>query len=134
MEIIDIVDNKDNIIWQINRKESYKKYTTNRVVSVLIFNSDWKLALHKRASTCSFMPWAWAISAWWHVWTWETYKIAAKKELKEELWIECDLKFVDKLYEDRKILNWKNHIWNKSHFYFESIYEWLYDWEFNFDR
>lgn len=134
MEILDIVDENDQVIWQMDRKESYKKAATNRIVSVLIFNSEWKLALQQRSKTSSFMPWVWAISAAWHVSSWETYLQAAKKELKEKLWIECKLRFVGKVYEDRKVLNQKYIKLEKSHFFFEEIYQWIYDWDFDYDK
>lgn len=134
MEYLDIVDENDNVIWINTRKESYINKTTNRIVSVWVFNSYWEILLQKRAKTCSFMPEAWAMSAGWHVSSWENYLKAAKKELYEELWIESELDFVDKYYEDRLITNWKLNNDDKSHFCFHSVYKTIYDWEFNFLR
>lgn len=133
IEYLDIVDNNDKVIWKNTRKDSYKNATTNRIIAVLIFNDEWKLLLQQRSVNCSFMPLAWAVSAWWHVSSWETYLEAAKKELFEELWIKIELKFVWKYFDDRKQVNWKHFKWKKSHFYFESVYEWFYDGKFNFN-
>lgn len=134
MEYIDIVDENDNVIWMNTRKESYNNQTTNRIVSVLIFNKNWELLLQKRASTCSFLPWYWALSAWWHVSSWQTYEEAWKMELSEELWIQTDLKYIWKFYWDRLVLNWDLNKIKKSHYFHETIFEWIYDWFINFDR
>lgn len=135
MEIIDIVDSQDNVIWQIERKQCYIDCTTNRIVSILLFNNEWKLALQKRSKTSSFMPWALWLSAWWHVSTWETYEIAARKELQEELWIEVPLEMKYKLYDNRAVVNWKyhKHSLDVPHYFFEWIFEWIYNWDFYFN-
>lgn len=137
MENLDIIDSNDNVIWINTRHESYKNFTTNRIISVVIFNKEWKIALQKRSLTCSYMPWWWWLSAWWHVSSWETYLDSAKRELKEEIWVICDLKFKDKFYWDR--LEWDLKYWvnnnpsKKHHYFFETIFEWHYDWDFKFD-
>lgn len=134
MEYLDIVDKNDNVIWINTRKESYINKTTNRIISVWVFNDNWEILLQKRSKTCSFMPEAWAMSAWGHVSSWETYYEAAKKELYEELWIEAELDFIDKYFEDRLKINWKFNKDDKSHFCFHSVYKTIYNWEFNFLR
>jgi isopentenyldiphosphate isomerase len=103
------------------------------LVWVVIFNSNWKIALQKRSSTCSFLPHYWALSAWWHVSSWEDYLTSAKRELFEEIWVKCNLIFKYKEYEDRVIINWNLNNSTKSHFYFQAIFEWKYDWDFTFD-
>jgi len=137
MENLDIVDLNDNVIWTNTRHESYKNFTTNRVVSVLIFNNNWEIALQRRSLTCSYMPWWWWLSAWWHVSSWENYLESAKRELKEEIWVVCDLKFKEKIFWNRK--EWDEKYWlnpkpsQKDHYFFEEIFEWNYNWEFKFD-
>jgi len=133
MEIIDIVDENDVVIWENDRHDSYKNSTTNRLVWVVIFNDDWKIALQKRSKTCSFLPWYWALSAWGHVSSWEDYLTSAKRELFEEIGIECELKFKIKEYEDRVKINWKLNDSTESHFYFQAIFEWIYNWDFKLD-
>ena len=133
MEILDIVNENDEVIGQMERYESYKKCATNRLVWVVIFNKDWKIALQKRSSTCSFLPWYWALSAWWHVSSWEDYLTSAKRELLEEIWVKCELEFKVKEYEDRLKINWNLNDSKKSHFFFQAIFEWEYNWDFRFD-
>ena len=36
MEYLDIVDKDDNVIWKNTRHDSYKNFTTNRIVSIII--------------------------------------------------------------------------------------------------
>jgi len=133
MEIIDIVDENDKVIWQIDRHESYRKSATNRLVWVVIFNSEGKIVLQRRSSTCSFLAGYWALSAWGHVSSWEDYLTSAKRELFEEIGIECELKFKTKEYEDRVKINWKLNDSTNSHFYFQAIFEWTHNWEFRLD-
>jgi len=133
MEILDIVNEKDEVIGQMDRHESYRKSATNRLVWVVIFNDEWKIALQKRSSTCSFLPWYWALSAGGHVSSWEDYLDSAKRELLEEIWVECELEFKVKEYEDRVKINWKLNDSQISHFYFQAIFEWKYNWNFKFD-
>ncbi len=132
MEILDIVDSQDNVIWQKERKECYKCRSTNRLVWVVVFNDAWEILLQKRSDKCSFLPWCWALSAWGHVASWENYLDAAKRELFEEVWIKAELEFVWKIYNDRLKINWKLNNTNKSHFYFQSIYKCIYNWKLDF--
>jgi len=132
MEILDIVNENDEVIWQIERTECYKKWTINRLVWVVIVNDKWEIALQKRSSKCSFLAWYWALSAWWHVSCWDTYLQAAKRELFEEIWIKCDLKFIWKDFDDRLKINWKLNDSDKSHYFFQEIYEWKHNWPFEF--
>jgi len=136
MEKLDIVDQNDDIIWVNTRHESYKNFTTNRIIAVVILNNEWKIALQQRSKTCSYMPLAWWLSAWGHVSSWETYLESAKRELKEEIWIECKLEFIDKIYWDRLELDKKYNSEQKSknnHYFFESIYKWVYNWDFKLE-
>lgn len=83
------------------------------------------------------MPWWWWLSAWWHVSSWENYLESAKRELKEEIWVICDLKFKNKFLWNRKELDEKYKInpkpSKKNHYFFEEIFEWNYSWNFKFD-
>ncbi len=135
MEYLDIVDENDNVVWINTRHNSYKNHTTNRVASIVILDRDWRIALQKRSKTCSYKPWYLCLSAGWHVSSWENYKNSAYRELKEELWIKCELKFKDKIYKDRLEIDklYSEKIKHNRHYFHWVIYEGIYDWDFNFD-
>jgi len=135
MEYLDIIDEKDKVIWINTRHKSYKNKTPNRIVSIVILNKNWKIALQKRSINCSYKPWYLDISAGGHVSSWSIYKESAYRELREELWIKCKLILKDKIYKDR--LEIDKRYWEKieheQHFFYCSIFEWVYDWNFSFD-
>lgn len=138
-EILDIVDENDSIVGKNTRHDSYRNKTINRIIFVCIKNSEWKVLLQKRSSTCWFMPWAWDMSVGWHVSSGQTYEEAAYRELFEEIWIEgIKLDFISKKYWDRKEIDEKHLSSDKitrheSHWFFRAYYEWVYDWELKFD-
>ncbi len=117
-EILDIVDDNDNVIGQNTRKECRENKTLHRVVCVILKNSSWKILLQKRSESCN-MPWYWDISAGGHVSTEQDYEEAAKREMLEEIWVQCDLTFISKKLRKKP--------WD--HYYFSGLYECQYDGE-----
>ena len=138
-EILDIVDEKDNVIWTNTRHESYRNCTRNRIVFVVLKNITGQIYLQRRSNTCWFCPWALDITAWWHVSSWQDYEEAAYREMFEEVWVKwIDLTFHSKWawdrYEiDKKYQKNSNHMREHSHEFFREIYTWVYDWDFSFD-
>ena len=101
MEMLDIVDRDDNIIARAEKKEAQSKHLRRRIVHVLVFNEKGEMLLQLRGKKCAYLPGYWATSAGGHVISRETYEEAAKRELKEELGIDINLKFMGKdIYTD----------------------------------
>jgi len=99
-EVLDIVDLNDEIISQATRDEVYEKSLCHRIVHVLIFNDDGKMALQKRSQTVSFCPGYWSTAVGGHVQSGETYVEGALREFDEELGVVCAVNFFSKdLYE-----------------------------------
>ena len=102
MEFIDIVNDKDEVIGKTSYNEIYKRLLSHRIVHVLIYNNKGEMALHLRSKHKSFCPLHWVTPASGHVRSGETYKQAALRELKEELGIKINIKFIYKdLYIDK---------------------------------
>jgi isopentenyldiphosphate isomerase len=99
-EILDIVDLNDEVLTQATRDEVYEKSLCHRIVHVLIFNDDGKMALQKRSQNVSFCPGHWSTAVGGHVQSGETYVEGAFREYDEELNMIGALEFFSKdLYE-----------------------------------
>jgi len=95
MEMFDVVDEDDNVIGQASREECHENGLTHRSTSVWVFNSKGGLLLQKRSKNVT-RPGKLTISACGHVNSGESYDDAARRELKEELGIDVDIKFIHK--------------------------------------
>lgn len=123
-ELLDWVDSDDNVIWVKKKREIYEDKLLNRICHVIVVNNNWKIALQKRSASVNFMPWAWSTSAGWHVCSGHSYKQSALKELKEEIGITWNLKFIDKfLYKNQQ----------NSHLKFLSVFELVHEWGFKYE-
>ncbi len=94
-ELVDVVDETDKIVGKESRKACHVKGLWHRVSAILIFNSEGKLYLQKRAKGIigeGLLDY----SASGHVISEESYKDAAHKELREELGIKTELKLLYK--------------------------------------
>ncbi len=99
-EILDIVNLYDEVVSQATRDEVYAKSLCHRIVHVLIFDDDGKMALQKRSQTVTFCPGYWSTAVGGHVQSGENYEQAALREFAEELGTSCDIVFFSKdLYE-----------------------------------
>lgn len=120
MEILDIIDTKDNVIGIATRSEVYEKKLAHRIVHVFLFNEKGELIIQKRSKDVSFCPLHWSTSVGGHVLTWETYENAAKREYEEELWIkDGNIEFL--AYLDFVTLS---GILKKI-----VVFKWIFDWE-----
>lgn len=93
MEILDIVNDKDEVIGQLSYDEAYKTKSTIRLVHIFIFNKKGDLVIQQRGYHKPKNGGTWMTSAGGHVRSGESYEKAAKRELKEELGIEVPLEF-----------------------------------------
>ncbi len=101
MEILDIVNEKDEVIGSASRDDIYANKLPSRIVHVLIFDNTGKMALQKRSANLSFCPGYWSTAAGGHVQTGEDYIAAALREYEEELGLRSELELVGKdIYTD----------------------------------
>ncbi len=88
----DLVDKKDRLIKIGTKLEAKKLKLFTRSVHILLLNKEGKILLCKRSSNKETYPNKITSSAGGHVEQKESYIIAAKRELKEELGIVTALK------------------------------------------
>lgn len=96
MEYLDVVDDADNVVGKTSYPDMYEKLLQHRIAHVMIFNSKGEMALQLRSKTKSYAPEHWSTAVGGHVQAGETYEEAAMREMKEEIGIELDLKFLAK--------------------------------------
>ncbi len=95
-EYSSIVNENDEEIGKAVYEEAVAKKPTRRIVHVLIFNSEGKMALQMRSKHKSFRPEYWCTSVGGHVRFGENYKEAAIREMQEEIGIEKEPEFLGK--------------------------------------
>lgn len=88
-EILDLVDENDDVIGQMSRKEIYEKGLHNyRVVHGFVVNGEGKIWIPKRTMTKKIYPGALDYSSAGHVEAGETYDESFARETSEELNID----------------------------------------------
>jgi len=99
-ELLDIVDENDNIICQDTKENKLKQSLISRNVAIFIINKNKQLLTPKRAPNKKTFPNRYDVAACGNVSAGESYKEAAKREIKEELGIECDIILLHKIYNE----------------------------------
>lgn len=89
-EWFDVVDEQDEVLRQAPRAEVHRMGWRHRAVHILVRNSAGQIYLQKRSWRKDCHPCTWDTSCSGHVDAGETYEIAAVRELKEELGIQCE--------------------------------------------
>jgi isopentenyl-diphosphate Delta-isomerase len=96
-ELFIVVDKNDQVLGYRTRYDCHHdKSLIHRSVGVLVYNSKGELLMQKRSMTKDTYPGYWAISVGGHVTKGQSYKQAAKREMREELGIDAPLKPVKK--------------------------------------
>jgi isopentenyldiphosphate isomerase len=98
VELVDIVNEKDEIIGQDLRTNKIKKGFIFRVAAAFLVDSNGKLIITKRSKQKDIDPGLYDLAAVGGVLAGESYKQAIERELQEELSISCELKMLDKFY------------------------------------
>src|SRR5687768_1179087 len=98
-EIFDVVNERDEVIGQLARKEVHRQGLKHRAVHVLIFNAGGEIFLQKRSLKKDNHPGVWDSSASGHVDAGEEYDPCAIREAGEELGVrlECAPKRVSRM-------------------------------------
>ena len=85
-ERYDVVDEQDRVVGSALRREVHRDPSlTHRAVHVLVFRSDGRLLMQKRAAGKDVDPGKWDTSVGGHVDAGEDYLAAALRETREEL-------------------------------------------------
>jgi isopentenyldiphosphate isomerase len=99
-EMLDIVDENDNIIGKDTKENKLKNNLITRNVVIFVLDNENRILIAKRSPTKKSFPNRYDLAACGNVKAGETYKQAAKRELKEELSIEINLKFLKKIFNE----------------------------------
>jgi len=110
-EYVDIVDENNNIIGKVTRKEADIKVLRLRASRVFVFNSRGEFLIHKRASTRLRYPDYWDFGVAETLISGESYESGAIRGLMEELNItgisNFDIKFLFKFkFTDERTRRW----------------------------
>lgn len=95
-EIFDVVDENDVVFEQRTRGDVHRLGLRHRAVHILVFNSSNQLVLQMRSAEKDEFPSTWTSSASGHVDSGEDYDDAAKRELQEELGLNCEFQRLHK--------------------------------------
>jgi 16S rRNA (adenine1518-N6/adenine1519-N6)-dimethyltransferase len=96
-EMFCVVDAQDRVIGFESRDLVHVNNLRHRAVHVLIFNQRGEIFLQKRSIWKDTHPGKWDSSAAGHVDPRESYEESARRELREEIGIECPLEKIGKL-------------------------------------
>jgi isopentenyl-diphosphate delta-isomerase type 1 len=88
-EVLEIVDEEDRVVGTERRHIIHQRGLMHRSAQVLLFNSEGQVFLQKRSMNKDEFPGLWDSSAAGHVNPGESYHQCAKRELCEELGIQC---------------------------------------------
>ena len=95
-EYLDVVNENDRILFRRPRSECLERGLLHRAIIVFLTNSRGEIYLQKRAGNLWFYPGRWTASCSGHVSAGESDLDGARREVKEELGIECELKELGK--------------------------------------
>jgi 16S rRNA (adenine1518-N6/adenine1519-N6)-dimethyltransferase len=96
-ELFCVVDAQDRVIGSELRDRVHVNNLRHRAIHVLIFNRLGEIFLQKRSIWKDTNPGKWDSSAAGHVDAGESYEEAARRELREEIGIDCPIERIAKL-------------------------------------
>ena len=87
-EIFDVVNERDEVVGQLPRREVHRQHLRHRAVHVLVFNRRGELFLQQRSLTKDNFPGVWDSSSSGHVDAGEDYDPCTLREVREELGVQ----------------------------------------------
>lgn len=126
-EIVDVVNGDDIVIGESFKHECHKDGLWHRAASIFVFNKEGELLIQKRAQNMP-RPNLFCSSASGHLQKGDSYREGAKRELREELGISCEIELIGKFtmevsYPDGEI--------DKEHY---ALFSCDYDGEFDIQK
>lgn len=90
-ELVILVDKNDNEIGVEEKIKAHKEAKLHRAFSIFVFNEKGEMLIHKRAACKYHSPNLWTNACCSHPRPNEPLEKTARKRLKEEMGIECDI-------------------------------------------
>jgi isopentenyldiphosphate isomerase len=110
VEYLDVVDEDDRVVGRRTSRDCLEEGLLHRAVIIFLRDTKGRAYLKKRSSSMSWYPSHWSASCTGHVSSEESYHEGAKRELKEELGLECELvqvgKFLSPKWKYKEIVEW----------------------------
>ncbi len=97
--LVDIVNEKDEVIGQDLKSHKKTKWFISRAVAIFLVRSNGKFLLYKRAAHKEDAPNVFDIIAG-NILQWESYANAAQREVQEEVNIVCPLQLLETFYQE----------------------------------
>ena len=91
MEKVVLVNPQDEVLGQMEKMQAHENGLLHRAFSVFLFNEKGEMLLQKRAEEKYHSPNQWTNACCSHPRLNESYLVAAKRRIKEELGIDCEL-------------------------------------------
>lgn len=107
-DLLPVVDESDRVIGIAPRREIHLNKLLHRAVHVGVFDAQGRLWLQKRSRDKDTFGGYWDLSATGHVDLDESYDEAAKRELREELGLELEPRYVTKIGASERT-GWEFH-------------------------
>ncbi|MBW2991086.1 NUDIX domain-containing protein [Candidatus Woesearchaeota archaeon] len=95
-ELIDIINEKDEVIGKSNINEVHEKGLLHRAIHIFIIDSQGRLFCRQRSLKKERYSGYWSTSVGAHVFSSQTYDQVAQDALKNTLGIKCDLEMIGK--------------------------------------
>jgi len=102
-EKVILVDKEDREIGLEEKIKAHEEGKLHRAFSIFVFNKKGEILLQKRAKNKYHSGGLWSNTCCSHPRFNETVIEAAKRRLKEEMGIECELQFIDKITYRAKV-------------------------------
>jgi isopentenyl-diphosphate Delta-isomerase len=118
-EIIEVVDEKDRVLFLAPLDECKRKGLLHRTVCVFLRNRSDQILLQQRSLTDDWLPGKWTVSCSGHIKAGERSDDAACRELKEELGIEEHPSFLFKQFLPP--ITWSESIEHEVAYAFECV-------------
>ena len=90
-ELVDVVDEDDRVLRRATRAEMRRDNLLHRAVYILVRNARDEIFVHRRTTTKDVYPGYWDVTVGGVVAADEGYDRAARRELAEEIGVECDV-------------------------------------------
>ncbi len=95
VEILDVIDENNNVLYQLPKSDVHAKNLLHREIGVLVVDENNRVLLQQRSFKKKSFPGAWTVTAVGHVPAGMTPEQAAHKELQEELGFDTVLSFIE---------------------------------------
>ncbi len=89
-ELVDVVDETDRVLRCATRAEMRRDNLLHRAVYILVRRSGGELFVHRRTTSKDVYPGYWDVTVGGVVGAGEDYDTAARRELAEEIGVECE--------------------------------------------